>query len=346
MKTLTEIIPSLPAASHDGSTLMTIAPEIRVKILRELLVANSGSIDERKSYFTSGSETIENQNDKRRHKSSKSRKAVKRKQSARKEVEGYGITPSILRCCQLLLREGLVVLYGENTLVLDINIMYSLQLTSAALEAVLYDTEEMPFFSPFSGTTFLTNPAASKAATAIARRFSHFITKINADHLFDTGFRSCSLQFEALMDYLQSLVVDSCLQVDVISRRAPNLAATEVAEDMKYLRCKKFTLTGVDPVHAEAVARLVTGSVDLRTPLNEVLDQRDILWAVSKNLSNIHKQMMDEKLNQLYKAAREADATLFAQMRSEIFILLQYGLVKLHKTWGNMLDDDEFLNKS
>lgn len=103
------------AANQSPSPLMRLPAEIRVAILYELLVSDD-TLAHRKPYGDPGFVPPEP--------GKKLRDAKGRFQRAHtvpESVQGYRLTPAILRVCQDLLREGWPILYNKNILAIHIH---------------------------------------------------------------------------------------------------------------------------------------------------------------------------------------------------------------------------------
>lgn len=109
---LIETPATLPVADQSSSPLMRCPPEIRLQILRELLVTGE-PLDERKTY-------TEKPGWNGKYKDKRGRYTRWYANS----YLGYNLTPAVLLGCQGLLQEGWPLLYQENTLVLCVHPSY------------------------------------------------------------------------------------------------------------------------------------------------------------------------------------------------------------------------------
>lgn len=113
---LTQVIPSLPCGSQSLSRLLQLPAELRLMVLRDLLV-QSTPIDMRESY--DHPYIVHN---KGRERDARGRFV---KQTWKAIVSGYRLTPSIISTCQHLFHEALPVLYLENNLRIDIQMYWN-----------------------------------------------------------------------------------------------------------------------------------------------------------------------------------------------------------------------------
>lgn len=115
---LTDVKPSLPLANQSTSWFILLPAEIRLMVLRELLLC-SEPIAERKNYTAALSRSpIERSTRQPLPRAAKNdqRPGSKPKEPECKTYVGYKIAPAILQACQNTLYEGLPILYGENTI--------------------------------------------------------------------------------------------------------------------------------------------------------------------------------------------------------------------------------------
>ncbi|KAK4916556.1 hypothetical protein LTR66_017008 [Elasticomyces elasticus] len=155
---LSKVKPSRDPQAQSQSPLLRLPAEIRLEILRELLVS-AENLGSPKTYPSPRIEALpptprrqrrpqkakdkldpkgyyhDNQTPSSAAKQTQSKKPV----PAVKYVQGHHLYPSILRTCQTLLREGLPLLYGENALNIEIrhasNIPYGSRYVSAVIPA-------------------------------------------------------------------------------------------------------------------------------------------------------------------------------------------------------------------
>lgn len=109
---VTQVVPSLPRASQSSSPLIQLPPELRLMVLRYLLLKNVpiSSRRSRKRYHTVDSVQKE-----------PTEQSCSIEQNQSSLVSGNRLTPSIMCTCQQLCMEAVPILYGESVLRINID---------------------------------------------------------------------------------------------------------------------------------------------------------------------------------------------------------------------------------
>jgi len=349
---LTSVTPLSLAKSQQQSRLLCLSAELRLMILRELLV-HPGAIKAREEYEKSDtnkmSTTPEPTTDQSanevmgRSKTPEVEQSQNRIEQSVKEVQGYHLTPAILRTCQILFWEGLPLLYSENTLGLNGN------KTQFCGSILAYGRDPMLVIDAHDGNILIDmewnygpgfwNSKMLNDAQKFAARFSRFEIDMPIDESQFVGSR-----LRKFISKLQSRLIKSNSFVHIKLADAGNSQNAKLARNIikkfTVVRCKEFRVTGCGCGEelSKEVAELVMSDkpiINLGNSLARLNQIRNYLLLVSKVNEPAH-----ELFGVLVQAVDNIDVEAFEATRSKILELFRAEIEKLNKMQDGVFKDD------
>lgn len=310
---------------------MGLPTEIRLIILRELLVVEQPLAKRRtyeppraKWYYTTAWNCAEEQD------------FVENLQFLLGEtvVSGYGLTPAVLGVCQELLYQGWPLLYGENTLEVDmfpgdcpttvagtgISAMYRIGNALVCGERAV-DGSNVVSTGPRGGLQLHEN------AMKLLFKFKKLEVRLNVGHTHYIGCRYWP--FRDLLTHIAPALVGCSVAFMFLNSEMLQLAMLQRWIDaLQILRCDQFQLHGVrddalNKSHRRRVIEVVTSQdeiVDLSLPLrnlNSLVHRFE-----SPPIAALYSSWALPTLQNLTNAAMRFDVEEFNNLRSECIATL------------------------
>lgn len=232
---------------------MRLPAELRLMVLRYLLVANepiSSREPYKYSYAVYGIQKL----------------FVK--ETGKVTISGYGLTPSVICTCQRLAPEALAVLYGENTLQINIAtnwirgpITFPMNrailhcMTGIRAELDIFGKERLLSHDGYNGWN------QDKKLTNIASRFRNFVIKIQTDQE-----RQHANQLRHMFHLIASLLLRSNVEVTISIRNhlsvpistIPMDIQIEIAKAFMILRTSKFRFLNLTAPNTLVIQNIIT----------------------------------------------------------------------------------------
>lgn len=271
---LTKVIPSLTRASQSASLLIQLPAELRLQVLRYLLVAET-PIKYRQQYRNSSLGRTQ-----KRKRDARGRFVPQDSPAegtpSKRMVRGYRISPSVIRTCQHIFAEALPILYNENTL--HITIVAFLHGPSALtpspidangqfykdnVTAAAYGLGNEHILILRSGDEWSCNEDLAN----LARQFRNFLLSVNSEE-----FTRQLAQTRRILRFIAPIVFASNVKSTITPGHRPlppplNIVpATEITRLIKaftLLRCANFHLAGIFGPVAASVQDVINGSTPI-----------------------------------------------------------------------------------
>jgi len=267
-------------------------------------------------------------------------------------VQGYHLTPAILRTCQQFYEDGLPVLYHENTLGLSSGrksylrsgkmqcgaTIMAMDIYSANPVLELYDLSN---FSRTSGGGSWGTVVVNQRAMTLAKKFCKFELNIT----LSTDYWLPQLLIRNMFDQLQPLLSGSFLHVEIdeISYVSDSNSTEYLLRCLQRLRCRSFSITGVDPDRAEAMTRVIISGqpfVDLQTAREKLSD----IWELLERY-NSDDEYDWAGWSEAEQAVDEGNVLLFETARKEIMGAFDLLLDDMTKVRDGVYDADSWKDK-
>lgn len=328
--------PHLSVASQAQSPLMQLPAEIRLLILRELLLS-SKPLAERQTYTKQGL----------RLPSGAPTRDVEG-QFLEKSVmmaSGHRLTPAILVACQLLLSEGWPVLYEENTL--------AIQLFSGSRPR----TEDHAWYNynrvsidalggigTFEGGILWTRSASP--ARALISRFKNLHISLNAKYATSVKSLFGYEHFANAVRTIAPLLTASCVELAVIDQSS-RLSSSQLRRQLKVfqiLRCKHFKINGtslvkcaLDDIDNAKTVQTIESTITSDRPVVLLYKVVRKLWETVQLLDEFYMTVNDypgrgwlsDFEDKIDNAVMDYDSETLFQLRGELFSRLRDGVTRL-----------------
>ncbi|KAK5941494.1 hypothetical protein PMZ80_006773 [Knufia obscura] len=324
------LTPSLPHKSQACSPLMQLPAEIRLMILRELLVSET-TFNKRSTYDKPIPLVLPKkpvaQPTKQPSKTKAVRVSLPRKAKkvaaspGKKEkvttptrqtkVRGYNLYPAVLSTCQQLLFEAWPLLYGNNTLGIYMTPTWN---HGYAYTCPCAERAHMSIYAQSSHplSTIYDSFQLRHTDVAFASRFDHYQVEaaIRSD---DFTYRSARMMVAALRDLLKG----KSLQV-VISNaeKLLNNSIQGFINAFQLVRCKKITMAGIGEITSKRICAVIMSNeaiVDLDEPMSKLRNFCALVSYDSRRIAGIDKDLLEAE-----KAVKNFDPVNFAAMRTKI----------------------------
>ncbi|KAK5944504.1 hypothetical protein PMZ80_003786 [Knufia obscura] len=306
---LIRTVPHLQAAPQNQSPLFRLPAELRLMVLRELLVSNE-LIGERQEYVDPNWKYPAN-----------SRPRNTKGQFLKvKTVHGHRLTPAILVTCQTMLRDGWQLFY-ENTITIQI---YSGREVLQGHSSGKYSCDECLVLPMWDGQCMLHNTIRPNVApTRLASRFQKFHIELNVDPNTD------HYDYESYRDMVQKLLPTlsgACVRVKPIGICAEDHNFASLEQQLKVfqlLRCQKFSIEAtpyVDKTTIATIEHIVMSNeavVDLWRLLSKLVSHRILVYKME--MSDSELVTLDQLFDDMQTAAIEFDSERFYKLRAKFF---------------------------
>lgn len=322
---LTEVVPSRACRSQRSSPFVRLPGEIKLIILRHLLVRDK-PISTRTDYeiLVEGAKRDE-------------RGRFVKRTTQKQQVQGYNLSPAILRTCQRLFADGLPILYGDNTLEVCVGTAATAHTSWSSSLRTLELAPKGQFnkqgitarMSIFENQHILqcgrrNDWTFDNVMIDTAQRFSKYLIKANynPDILHVAQLRS-------LLRRGASIFAGSNAKL-VINWNSPyfpeplpyNLAPHQLRTIKAFtlLRCKSFQLLRITDPDAIAVGEVITKcpiDIDLEQYLPTVCSMLEILITSKLFTKPTQQAALLTLITKLIEAVANCDILAFLQARHE-----------------------------
>lgn len=345
---LTSLVPSLPPASQRSSRLIQLPAELRLEVLRYLLVTDV-PIDRRLEYQNPGFEPTRKKVPKRARDAQG--RFVVGGPTHKQLIRGYHITPSVLRACQHIFQEALPILYYENTLqvkvftykpglpvhipqfALDMDGNFSKHSVRAGV--VMFDRESIMDLPPCFDWYH------NESLANLASRFRNFLVVVSSGGEIREPAQIRYMLKAIAPIFLESNVKADVYRSDIHPSQGPTARHIQLIKFLSLLRCSSFHLTkdfGITTIDVQNVVTSGTPVLDLEKflpssskMLNEVIDE------TSHHTDTIKKTF--GLLVKLTEAITDFDVKAFLQARLK-FLQNWQNLVKRQEHYLRTLPSD------
>lgn len=304
---MADVKPSCIASDHSQSHIIQLPDEVKIMMLR-LLLLHSGILGTRARHASASySKDLEDE---------KLKRQGTRRQSE-EIVASYDLSPAILATCQNLYRLGWPILYGSNTLGLQVWVPYTSCISVYAVPEMMMEGNDP------SGR--MSGPKGS---------FSKLLAKFQNIHLDVQTNRGDPTSLRDLIIVMAASLSSKNLRVkffdeDFDKDFDDDLESAELNDHVGFLallRCKTFTILGCEA--SESMLSRVTKTVVSNRP---VLD----LWKLKNNLRQYSRAMcscvyeipgvtecscQEWWYSELDGAAFKLDAIEFYRLRAEALV--------------------------
>lgn len=338
---LTKVIPYLPPASQSSSLLIQLPIELRLMVLRYLLISET-QIGYRRHYEN----PILGRNKARERKRNGDSKGqfVEREPEPKRTMEGYHVTPSVIRTCQHIFAEALPILYNKNFLCIKIvanayRSPMSYYEYPLDVDGRFHRADVRAAVSVFGNERILSpimlgGRSHNEDLASLARQFRNFTISIdiNADVRQLAEVRQV-FRIIAPIFYASNVKTIICETKGSLLPPQSTISTTQTVALMKaftLLRCASFHFSAnTDPI-AKSVQDVITGStpiLDLEILLpNAGRMLKTMLFTfenVPTKLSAVHTLV-----NRLAEAVGDFNVVSFLQARLEILQIWQSHLAR------------------
>lgn len=314
---LTQVTPSLPCDPQPLSRLVQLPAELRLMILRDLLV-RCGSICARELY--DHPYLVHN---KGRERDSKGRFV---KQPRISVVSGHYLTPSIIRTCQHFFHEALPVLYRENSLQIDIQTCWN---RSGLISGPRQPSEAQVMLSMLDSTNLVNilgpHTTMNQTLQQLAHRFRNFVIVVKGD----AGPQHLP-RLRVLLTKLQPMFISSNIEVIICNSYSPTSSTIQpilevgrhlqLIKSFTLLRCAKFHFTRPSDPAAVAIQDTIMGCTPIVNlsgfDTNVVLILDMLLDRLSRRANR--RQELQSLKSRLTEAVADIDVNAFLQTRFDI----------------------------
>jgi len=329
--------PCLTIASQELSPLMQLPAEIRLMILRELLLS-SKPIAERKVYIKQ-----------RFQPPSEAPLRNAKGQFLGKSTtmsSGYRLTPAILSVCQLLLREGWPILYEENTLAIQV---YSGPRPHNGRGCLRCFGPICIFIYALDAKCMFEEPRCPRLTTparALITRFKKLHIDLNAQCGTSVQRSEHYKLSTNMVSKINPFLTDSCLQLAIIGWSSAQ-SSSRLRGQLKIfqlLRCKEFKIFGTslmdgasnDIEHA-ATIKAIESIVTSDCPISNYHELAQEFRSEIDWLEDFYKMKgdglglawLDSARFEIEDAGMDQNSGKFFQLRAEILGRLHEGVAKL-----------------
>ncbi|KAK5938800.1 hypothetical protein PMZ80_008992 [Knufia obscura] len=327
--------PSLPFKDQAQSPLLQLPAEIRLMILREVLLSPA-PLSERASYEKPCKQWCQPKKEIQPRKKSKRtslpRKA-KEKQKAivetsdgesedeakevkTKLVAGYNLAPAILRTCQALLIEGWPVLYEGNIL----KLVYTDHPIS------FYKRRETPYLSMWAyrnDALLCLRYSYGKAQMRLDEGARDFLLRFKSLLLdctvhTDKRDKRAGKHFRSGLEILGPIVAGKSIRV-MLPPTGRSLFSNEVyLKAFQLLRCKAFAMTGAAYHKIDEVTNTVLSDTEVLNLANASKMLRPVKSHFKYRASPSLREWAEGKISELYAAVLDFDSAKFEEIRAEL----------------------------
>jgi len=327
----------LSVASQAQSPLMQLPAEIRLLILRELLLS-SKPIAERQTYTKQGLRLPSGV-------PTRDAKGQFLKKSAIM-ASGHRLTPAILVACQLLLSEGWPVLYEENTLAIQIFSGYRPRNPGDRPSFHYYrvSIDALGGIGTFERGIPWTRSVSP--ARALISRFKNLHISLNARYATSVKEILGYEHFANAVGTIAPLLTASCVELAVIGQSS-RLSSSQLRRQLKVfqiLRCKHFKINAtslvkcvLDDIDNAKTVQTIESTVTSNRPVVLLYEVVKKLWRTVQLLDWFYmtvearprRDWLSDFWNEIDNVVMDYDSEKFFQLRGELFSRLRDGVTRL-----------------
>ncbi|KAK5330941.1 hypothetical protein LTR70_000263 [Exophiala xenobiotica] len=311
------IEPSLPRAKQSRSSLMRLPSELRLMILRELLVNEQPLLDRTLYEAKKSTEAAKDTEDTCDLPATEGDGLFFPKTQF---VSGYELNPAILRACQQLYAEGRPVLYAENII--------GLRVCSSAWTKFIINRGDIKTLKPWT----ISLPAYDMGQytdnmTLLHEREIEFVSCFKSLHiaLYIAHDRTLTRFPRLAIRCLAPAMTDSTVGIHVHEMHAGDDASILCfLKVFNLARCKALSFIGVSETTTSQTKHVVdtaTGSspvVDLGVQLDQIWDHSSLRYFMCAGYDSAFVAWARQKLCALETAAVDCNSEAFCKIISEI----------------------------